>query len=306
MFQDASVLITGGNFYNINYADGSFFKQLHDAAVPAAFGDSGDQFSPPKCHPHTRLDVLKKVRDWARSEEGSSIMWMHGSAGIGKSAIAQTVAVQCAEENRLLASFVFSRFDPLRNNGHKLASTITYQTAVNVPATRPQIEAAIANDPLILKRPLITQFAKLIIQPLRQLVESGDSKAATTGRLVILDGLDECTESEVQVEIVNVLFKVVANLPLPLKFLIASRPEPHLTTIFQTEAFREDVTCLDLSLLIYSEDIRLFLEDKFHEIKRTHRDRAQIPSDWPSSRAMGMLLHKSSGHFIYASTVIEY
>ena len=54
------------------------------------------------------------------------------------------------------------------------------------------------------------------------------------------------------------------------------------------------------------EDIRLFLIDKFQEIKSTHQLRGYIPLQWPLPDVLNELIEKSSGQFIYASTVIGY
>ena len=54
------------------------------------------------------------------------------------------------------------------------------------------------------------------------------------------------------------------------------------------------------------EDIELFLTDKFHEIKSTHRLRAYIPAQWPLPDVLNQLLRKSSGQFIFASIVTQY
>jgi len=54
------------------------------------------------------------------------------------------------------------------------------------------------------------------------------------------------------------------------------------------------------------DDIRLFLTDKFEEIKSTHRLRAYIPLQWPSVEILEELIRRSSGQFIYASIVIPY
>ncbi|KAF8971825.1 hypothetical protein BDZ97DRAFT_1599698, partial [Flammula alnicola] len=57
---------------------------------PAAFHNSGDRFDPPKCHPNTRLAVLKTMQ-WivGSGDRNALIMWLHGAAGAGKSPIAQ-------------------------------------------------------------------------------------------------------------------------------------------------------------------------------------------------------------------------
>jgi hypothetical protein len=54
------------------------------------------------------------------------------------------------------------------------------------------------------------------------------------------------------------------------------------------------------------EDIEVFLTDKFQEIQSTHPLRAYIPPLWPLPDILEQLINKSSGQFIYASTVINY
>ena len=65
-------------------------------------------------------------------------------------------------------------------------------------------------------------------------------------------------------------------------------------------------TCIALDESYLPDDIRLFLTDKFQEIKSTHRLRTYIPPEWPLPDVLDHLVYKSSGQFIYASTVIHY
>jgi hypothetical protein len=53
-------------------------------------------------------------------------------------------------------------------------------------------------------------------------------------------------------------------------------------------------------------DIELFLTEKFQQITSTHRMHAYIPPLWPTPEVLKQLVEKSSGQFIYASTVINY
>ncbi|KIM35817.1 hypothetical protein M413DRAFT_325348, partial [Hebeloma cylindrosporum] len=129
MFSDAiNPIINGGTFndYSSNeYTSRVYgstttggFERLQQAVAPGAFHDSGDIFDPAKCHPRTRMAVIKKIMDWiaGRLEEGdeANILWFHGPAGSGKSAIARKIAELCESEKRLLATFFFSRSDPAR------------------------------------------------------------------------------------------------------------------------------------------------------------------------------------------------
>ena len=49
---------------------------------------------------------------WIRAiEEWEDVLWLYGSAGAGKSAIAQTIAEMCTELGLIVASLFFSRSD---------------------------------------------------------------------------------------------------------------------------------------------------------------------------------------------------
>jgi hypothetical protein len=54
-------------------------------------------------------------------------------------------------------------------------------------------------------------------------------------------------------------------------------------------------------------DVRRYLLDEFSRIHRDHRaTMARIPYPWPTPETIDNLVHKSSGYFIYASTVIKF
>ncbi|KIM46820.1 hypothetical protein M413DRAFT_38737, partial [Hebeloma cylindrosporum] len=274
-----------------------------------AFHNSDERFDPPKCHSNTRSAVLTKIMKWIKREEDleACIMWMHGPAGAGKSAIAQTIAEMCDEEMLLLASFFFSRNDPSRSSVKPLIATIAYQITLNLPDIRNNILGAIDRDPLIFSKSLAVQVKCLIVAPLQQLAEGGFFKEPTCPRLIIIDGLDECSDPKVQQNIVDVLANAQRQHQLPLIFLISSRPDQHISLAFSTGVLPSVTVRMALDESYRpEEDIRLFLTDKFQEIKSTHRLRSYIPPNWPLPAVLDQLVGKSSGQFIYASTVIHY
>ena len=282
---------------------------LHRATATAAFHNSDERFDPPKCHPNTRIAVLEKIMRWIKWGEDldAFIMWVYGAAGAGKLAIAQTIAEMCEDEMILLASFFFSRNDPSRSTVKPLIATIAYQITLNLPQVRDAILQAIEHDPLIFSKSLAAQVKSLIIAPLRPLTEAGYFNEPSSRRLVIIDGLDECSSPKVQQNILEVLANAQRQYGLPLIFLFASRPEQHILLTFNTWSLPSATIriALDESYLP-DEDIELFLTDKFQEIKSTHRLRAYIPPQWPCPHILEQLVRKSSGQFIYASTVIRY
>jgi hypothetical protein len=255
------------------------------------------------------MAVLEEIMKWIKWEGDicAFIMWVYGPAGAGKSAIAQTIAEICEEEMIILASFFFSRNDASRSTAKPLIATIAYQITLNIPSVRDLILSAIERDPLIFSKSLAIQVKSLIVAPLLPLVEAGLFNGPTSRRLIIIDGLDECFDPKVQRNLLDVLANARQQHQLPLIFLIASRPEQHISLAFNAGSLPSITTCLALDeSYLPDEDIQLFLTDKFQEIKSSHPLRAYISPQWPLPDVLKQLVYKASGQFIYASTVIHY
>ena len=272
-----------------------------------ALHNSDERFDPPKCHPNTRLAVLSDIMKWIKWEGDlkSFIMWVYGPAGNGKSAIAQTIAEMCEEEMILLASFFFSRNSAWRNTVKPLIATIAYQIAFNLPSVRDAINGAVERDPSIFFKSLAVQLKYLIVEPLQPLIEAGFFNEPTSRRLVVIDGLDECSDLMAQRNIVEVLANAQQEHKLPLIFLFTSRPEHHISVAFKALSSVTTHISLTQSYLL-DKDIHLFLTDRFVQIKSTHPLRAYIPSQWPLPDILKQLIKQSSGQFIYASTIMDY
>jgi len=250
--------------------------------------------------------------DWIRGlgvdDQNAAVLWLYGPAGAGKSAIAHKIAELCALHNLLLATFFFSRSDPTRNNSKSLIATIAYQIATNIgPWTREKIVATIEWDPLILTQSLEAQVTALVVEPLRNPLEAGYFNAPTSRRLIIIDGLDECDNPAVQCKILDVISLLFHNYHLPLIILVASRPERHITHSFTNGSVSKFHTSLALDDTYKpDDDIRLFLTDSFRKIKDTHPMQCYLDPSWPSVGVLEDLVKKSSGQFIYVSTVVKY
>jgi hypothetical protein len=87
-----------------------------------------------------------------------------------------------------------------------------------------------------------------------------------------------------------------------------SRPEQHIRQAFNDQ---NSLGSLSFSIALDDtyqpdDDIWVFLQSTFDEIERKHPSRAHIPTSWPSSKDIRWLVEKSSGQFIFASTVAKY
>ena len=249
--------------------------------------------------------------DWVlghdMDDQNAAILWLYGAAGAGKSVIAHDIAQRCDLQKLLIASFFFSRSNPTRSTAKPLIATIAYEMWRNIPCTQEKIVGMIEQDPLIFTRSLEAQVAHLIIEPLLEPLEAGYFNAPTSRRLIIIDGLDECGTPVVQHSILQAISLLFDKYHLPLRILVASRQESHLTHSFSTGSLPRFHTTLALDNTYKpDDDIRLFLTDKFRQIIDTHRMKHHLDDPWPSVDVLEGLVKKSSGQFIYASTVVKY
>ncbi|KAJ7821022.1 hypothetical protein B0H14DRAFT_3146902 [Mycena olivaceomarginata] len=294
----SGVTFIGGNVNNIQRQGEYGLHILHNATASDAFHDSAARYPQPKCHPETRTDMLDDLYNWSsETDSKSSVLWLHGPAGAGKSAIAQSLCHKLETEGSFGGSFFFKRGDSSRGNGNKLFPTIAYQISLCVPEVKRAICQVVEDDPSITNRSLSVQLQRLIIEPCRQ---------ALYGRTltVIIDGLDECEGQDIQQEILSSIGRSLDEPQLPLRFLVASRPEPHIreTLIAALNGIHRPVN-INQSF----EDVEKYLLAEFARIHRERRDTmSTVPFPWPSPEIIDNLVKKSSGYFIYASTVIKF
>ncbi|KDR68595.1 hypothetical protein GALMADRAFT_146247 [Galerina marginata CBS 339.88] len=310
MFQmpHAHVLITGGSFTNVTHIDTSvdytetIEKYFKEYIAPDATHDTNGLANPPRCHPGTRTTILQSLFVWAQNRVNPSfISWVFGSAGVGKSAIARSLADLLAMDGLLGASFFFFRTADKRNTEKFLFPTIAYQLAYSNPDLQPHIATAVKGNPLILRQSLGSQFLKLVVEPV---CLAPNQKSP---RIIIIDGLDECQDRDAQRLILTTISESAPRLAGRLKFLILSRPEHHIERAFSEPTLHSLTLPIDLNHdLTAFDDILLFLTAKFDDIKRTHPLKSRIDPSWPGEEAIQMLVWKSSGNFIYPQTVMKY
>ncbi|KAF9565051.1 hypothetical protein CPC08DRAFT_211949 [Agrocybe pediades] len=319
------VLVNGGQFTQNNYhgqtlpANKAPIDRLTEVVAPRAFHDSGASFDKPKCHPRTRVKILENIMRWILGEclglrARKQFMWLNGAAGCGKSAIAQSTIESCIKQGLRLASFFFNRSDPTRNHSGPLAATLAYQLYCAFPKTSVQTEilSAIQEDPLIFQKTLQQQFTSLIVRPLTTHFSKDQSSQYRVPFLIVIDGLDECTDRTSQKEILTGLADCLHNSNLFIPIFVASRPEHDIKLSFTSKYLKDMHISLSLDLedgRNADSDIRLYLFDRFAEIKDDFDNRTtgrKLPQDWPGDWVINELVLKSSRQFIYAATVIRY
>ncbi|KAJ7888289.1 hypothetical protein B0H13DRAFT_2042505 [Mycena leptocephala] len=297
----------GGNVNNtVRHMYGeSGLNILHRVSAAEAFHDPADSYDQPRCHPETRIEMQNKLWTWCINGEWLSgtdshdteptILWVHGPAGAGKSAIMQTLSQRLENAGRLGGTFFFKRGHPTRGNAKVLFTTIALQLAVNSSHLEPRISRIVEKNPTLVGRSIGVQLRELILKPCLNLT--------SPPRIIIVDGLDECEGQNVQQDILRLLRDFTQHRT-PLRFVIASRPEAHIHEVFNELSFRGLYRAFNVESSF--EDIRNYLVAEFTRIHRDHPTMATVPAPWPSKDVLTHLVDKSSGYFIYASTVVKF
>ncbi|KAF5310649.1 hypothetical protein D9619_007707 [Psilocybe cf. subviscida] len=300
---------------------------LHSHSATAGLLDARERFDAPKCDEGTRTSMILGMKKFVQDGgAGSSpaLYWLHGPAGVGKSALAQSLSLELKSEGDHAASFFFSRTSPGRNNGDQLIATLAYQLATNVPSLQPFMSKVVKKNPAILTASNAVQMQTLIIDPINKWQKKYHwsvkrwahkifhSNKKLHPRLILVDGLDECNDRNVQRDLILCIALAVRRLLIPFRFVIASRPESHILATFELNpAFQglNGVTVIKKNLgddEDADEHITTFLLQEFAEIRRVHPIRDSLPEQWPRPDQIEQLVSKSSKGFIYPATVIRY
>ncbi|KAK7007546.1 hypothetical protein R3P38DRAFT_1656260 [Favolaschia claudopus] len=271
-------------------------RDLYQASSHEASYDSGDNYDRPTCHPKTRLEYLSTLEEWSCKEDPSCprLLWMHGPAGTGKSAIAQSFCTD--HKSHLGASYFFKRGHPSRGNAMKVFPTLAYHLAIASPELQIAITSTIREDPGVLSKSLAIQLQKLIVAPCQAV-------NLAFPLTIVIDGLDEGEIEESQQSLLAALGDAYNDWKSHLAILIASRPEPHLQSVFEESCSRFTQI---LEIHGSEDDIRTYLVDQFQRIREKHQSLHSAPIPWPSNAIVEQFVEKSSGHFVYASTVIKF
>jgi len=226
-------------------------------------------------------------------------LWMYGPAGAGKTAIAQTIAELCAEANLLAASFFFSRTAAGRNDNSRLVATLTWQLIQSIPEIREHVLTLLERDPSIVSRAPATQMRTLIIDPLNMIPKEVLNQRP---RFIIIDGLDECSDEQLQRRFLNIIGKATADARFPLRFLITGRPESHIQDAFHR--FQSQVLRIDLAKTHgWYRDIEKYLKEEFTRIAS---EQQLDSSAWPGEQIIHDLVTKSCGQFVYVTTILRF
>ncbi|KAM6503260.1 hypothetical protein JOM56_000203 [Amanita muscaria] len=290
-------LIVNGGIANITI-HGESSEILDGLRRAPAYYDSTLRKQAHECMQDTRVSILNTIYEWADSVDNPPIFWLFGQAGTGKSTIAHTVAKECRRRGRLGASFFFAHANAECSDPNLFFSTIAYQLSKFDPDLRQHIIDGVKSHPSPQDASIPTQFEEFILTPIRKL-SNGPAREPI---IVVVDAFDECSDARKASEILHLLSAKIPSLPLLLKLLITSRPEPEIRSILHPDIHpisRSFDLLRDIDASSTDQDIKLFL--RFH-LGRTGKE-YDLPS-WPREMDVEALAQQAGGLFIIAHTAI--
>ncbi|KAF5346372.1 hypothetical protein D9756_011390 [Leucocoprinus leucothites] len=302
MFQNAQgFTINNPQFIDTSHA-GSGLERLLKYSMPDAFYDSGARYPPPKCHLGTRNEHIELITNWGlgNSDLKKPILSMHGSFGTGKTAIAQSCAEVLVPIDKLAATLFFSHSNADRDDPRRVFTSIAFQIATICPSFGEIVSKCMIEHPALVTKSLSAQFELLLVQPLGQVDIAG---SGLDGRVVIIDGLDECRGTVEQCEIIKIIATSVDKHTTPFRWFITSRPEGPILRTMNSPAV--SLVCSRIELPIsraIDHEILVYLIHEFEIIREDHG----LPESWPSEDVFAFLVERGAGLWIYVVTMVHF
>lgn len=225
---------------------------------------------------------------------------MNGLAGTGKSTIARTVARRYYVQERLAASFFFSRGGGDVSRAGKFVTSIAVQLAKKSLSLLRYISEAITQHSNIATQSLRDQWRQLVLGPLSKL----HGNSCQSSYILVVDALDECDDDNNIRTVLQLLAEARSLRTVQLRIFITSRPEIPIRHGFyqMPEAGHQDFVLHNISPPIVDHDITIFLEYNLGLI----REEFSLETSWPGEDVIKRLVQEASGLFIWAATACRF
>ncbi|KAF4612729.1 hypothetical protein D9613_011784 [Agrocybe pediades] len=261
-------------------------EPVHDARYNSAYSTTVERRG---CTASTREQILEDLRTWANDSTGAKVFWLNGMAGTGKTTILYSFCQWLEDNSRLGGNFFCSRSSASCRSLSKILPSLAYQLAHYSPAFRSQLCTILEDHQSPQTLNVGSQFKWVIETPFEKAKE-----AIPEGVVIVIDALDECENASETRLFLETLIKFASRLPV--KFMIASRPEPIIVTKMQSPGFSPSTIRLhDIEQSLVEADIRKYLEEALSSM-------APVPSEG----VLDELARRSGKLFIYAATVARY
>jgi NACHT domain len=250
----------------------------------------------PRCMDGTREYIFQEIDDWLDDASEPNILWLSGSPGAGKSAVASSMVSRLAARRRLGSNFFFRRGDVALSDPAALWRTVAYDLTTRDPDYASAVVEVLKEGRVDPKWPDIDlHFKFLIEEPMMK------NYRYSIPPVIVIDALDECDSERSQAAQRKALLKSLVQwsfLPKTFKLVITGRDD-RVPESFRTACKRMVLPTGGNVSTDVNDDVRRFFEERFAEVG------GSLFPDWPGDRVLRDLVVRAAGLFIWAETIMR-
>ncbi|KIJ22902.1 hypothetical protein M422DRAFT_84675, partial [Sphaerobolus stellatus SS14] len=243
------------------------------------------------CMNGTRQHIFDIVDNWCYDKKSkSNLLWISGSPGAGKSAIASSLVSKIGHRN--CARFFFKRDSTYYHDPSNVWKTIAYRLAIINKDIGVYLDKFLETNPSYLDNNQRSKdFENLIVKAFNSISQETQSQAP----IVIIDALDECNISEEQKDFLTSLAKwgKLSNF----KIIVTSQSQKDIQDAIGDCSYHLHIPTGQAVDATSTQDIHIFLKKSFQQHKI---DLGNFP------HAINQLAQYSAGLFIWAKLAITY
>ncbi len=229
-----------------------------------------------------RAQLEARMREWLIDPAADQILWLTAAPGLGKSAVAATLAHRWAE---VAAVHFCVAGQSEKTNPARAILSIAYQMSQRHDLS---LYAARLSG-IDLEREAVkdarTLFDTLLVGPFAK-----EFPAPREPLLIVLDGLDEATQPGGENPLAEIVAADWSRLPPWLRLMVSSRPEAELVQWLSGRQ-RIELRAEDTE---QQADLAAYLRERLAGIGRP-----------PSEEVLSQILDRSEGAFHYAAMLVE-
>ncbi|KIK14326.1 hypothetical protein PISMIDRAFT_67605, partial [Pisolithus microcarpus 441] len=228
-----------------------------------AYADDAGLNTTKKCLDGTRSEILEDITSWItdRDDKAPGILWLHGQAGRGKSAIAHTIALRAQGLGLLGSCFCFARDRQVEKREGKILTTIARDLADRDPAYRRALSNVVSNNSYLkVTSDVLQQWKRFILDPLSEI--NGEMFGNV---VVVIDALDESGPPSSREDILHLLTSPEAS-QLPFRILLTSRALPDIERYLRAASHVKAISLDDVPLQLVERDVGLYVNKKLERV----------------------------------------
>jgi hypothetical protein len=214
--------------------------------------------------------------------------------------VTQTVAEELKALRLLGAAFFFLKESNHYDDPTGIIASLAYQLALSHREYGRVVGEILSKDPTILGKGLALQFKQLLVEPFSTIMIQS---ACTTPKpvVVVLDGLDQYHDKQVQCEIVRLIGRYSQRDDFPLMWIISSRPEWHLVHL------EPPVACIHENLCYLGRrDVEIYIKDGLRKIAQTYPELIEAWGTWPKGGDVYRLIKGAGDLFTVAKSILDF